>query len=128
MPVDFNECAATVSLLTPATHAHTHNAATHPCYPTITPPNPLPPPSRSLVWGTSVSGKYSLAITCQHLGVQGSPIEVDCQYPVTVARHSWIASFKDLRAGVASSFRVVACDQAGNRRTRGGEDFEVRVR
>ena len=81
-----------------------------------------------LVWGTSVSGKYSLAITCQHLGIQGSPLEIDCQYPVSVPDVSYIANLKNLRAGVGSTFLIISCDQAGNRRTRGGEDFAVRVR
>jgi hypothetical protein len=82
----------------------------------------------SLIWATSVSGFYSLGITCQHVGIVGGPLDIECQYPYTTAGTSIILPPQEMRAGTPGVVRVLAGDQAGNPRTRGGEDFNVSIR
>ncbi|CAG9461239.1 unnamed protein product [Pedinophyceae sp. YPF-701] len=81
-----------------------------------------------MVWSTNVSGSYSLAITCQHLGIQGSPIELDVKYPVTQPDKSLLQGPKYVRAGREVQLPVMVCDQAGNKRSKAQDELDVRVK
>ena len=74
-------------------------------------------------WATHVSGTYQLALNCHAVAAEGSPVEVTVEMPVTTASHCTVRGIKDVVAGVRSFFVVLAKDQAGNQRTRGGDDF-----
>lgn len=81
-----------------------------------------------LRWATHVSGVYQLAINCHSVAVEGSPLEVSVEMPVTTAANCTVRGVKDCQAGFKASFSIVAKDQAGNQRTRGGDDFNATIR
>lgn len=82
----------------------------------------------SMSWGTHVSGVYVLALTCQNSGVDGSPVEVQVEMPVTTAENCTVRGIRAVHAGAKSTFHVIARDQAGNQRSKGGDDFHVSIK
>ena len=86
--------------------------------------------SYSGFYSLSTPGKYKLSIRLndEH-EVFGSPYDIEILPSKTVASKSEAEGMclQQVEPGVPTSFTIYACDSYGNRKTRGGDQFEVGI-